>query len=104
MTTKGTVNDESIIPNNQEQFGFGDSLTSSERKANNFIPSCRESETVKLTSNVSFTLYSETSSLDVSSKFDEDVTTVNSDEELNAEKREPLFEVSCCDHLDNMFS
>lgn len=73
--------------------GFGDTLESSERKTYaSFIPFCHEAKTVELTP------YSQESN---TSKLDDDVTTVNSDdEEFGDSKQESVFEVSrsakCC--------
>lgn len=90
---KKTEDDEK--GNSREQFGFGDTLEATERKAYaSFIPFCRETKTVELNTSASFTPYSEESSCNVSYKIDEDVMTINSDDEvISTSKQESLFDV-----------
>lgn len=81
----------------REQSGFGDTLASTERKTYaSFIPFCQDSKMVQLNTSVNFTPYSEeSSSCNISSKLDDDVMTLNSDDEVpSARKQESDFEVS----------
>lgn len=85
------------------QSGFGDTLTISGQKtcdSSNTI--CRELKRSDLDTFVDFTSYSQASSCDMSSKFDDDVMSVNSEDVHCANKRNSVFEVfviefsSCC--------
>lgn len=77
------------------QFGFGDTLIASERKCYaSFIPFSREEKAIESNNLVDFTTYSEDWSCNVSSKFDEDTTTVNSDEVESVHNDESVCEVS----------
>lgn len=76
------------------QSGFGDTLTISEQKtcdSSNTI--CRELKRSDLDTFVDFTPYSQASSCDMSSKFDDDVMSVNSEDVYCANKRNSVFEV-----------
>lgn len=78
-----------------KQSGFGDTLTPSEKRTcDSFDPICRELKCTELdTFTVSFTSYSQASSCEISSKFDDDVMTVSSEDVYSTNKRNCVFEV-----------
>lgn len=79
-----------------EQSGFGDTLTTPERKTYaSFIPFSPKTRTLELNTSVSFTPYSQ-ESFSICSKLDDDDTmTLNSEDEcFSTLKQESAFEVN----------